>query len=152
MSIQTFLDEMGVRYQMTHHPTAYTAQDLASKEHVSGRKVVKPVVVQADGQFIMCALPASHRVDLDALRDQLQADNIKLADESALAQLFADCELGAEPPVGRFYGMPTLMDESLFTDDFVTFQAGSHGDAVTMSLADFRRVSQAEVAHFGRHL
>lgn len=44
------------------------------------------------------------------------------------------------------------MDESLFADDYVTFQAGTHSDAVTMSLADFRRASQAEVAHFARHM
>ena len=37
-------------------------------------------------------------------------------------------------------------------DDRVTFQAGTHSDAVTMSLAEFRRVAQPEMAYFGRHL
>ena len=44
------------------------------------------------------------------------------------------------------------MDESLFADDRVTFQAGTHRDAVTMTLADYRRVAQPEVAYFGKHL
>lgn len=152
MNLQSYLDEMGIRYQLSQHPLAYTAQDLAAKEHVSGTKIIKPVVVQADGQFVMCALPASYRVDLDALRDQLQADEVRLADEPSLQSLFSDCELGAEPPVGRMYGLPTLMDESLFADELVTFQAGTHTEAVTMTLADYRRLSQAEVAHFARHL
>ena len=134
MNVQSYLDEMGVSYRLSQHPTAYTAQDLASVEHVPGRQVIKPVVVKADGRFVMCALPASYQVDLTALREQLQAKELCLADEQKLNELFPDCELGAEPPIGRMYNMPTLMDESLVADARVTFQAGTHRDAITMSL------------------
>jgi Ala-tRNA(Pro) deacylase len=152
MNLQSYLDEMGVRYRLSHHPTAYTAQDLAMTEHVPGRMVIKPVVVQADGEFVMCALPASYRVDLEELRKQLEAREVALADERKLRELFPDCELGAEPPIGRLYGMTTVMDESLMRDNHVTFQAGTHTDAVTMTLADYRRLAQAEMAHFARHI
>ena len=152
MNLQTYLDEKGVNYRVSRHSTAYTAQDLAAAEHVPGQRVIKPVIVRADGQFVMCALPASYRVDLSELRDQLGADDVELAGEDKLRELFPDCELGAEPPIGRIYGMPTIMDESLMSDDRVMFQAGTHSDAVTMSLADYRRIAQPEVAHFGRHL
>ena len=151
MNLQSFLDEMGANYRVSHHPTVYTAQMLAEIEHVPGRKVIKPVVVQADGEFVMCALPASYRIDLDELKDQLQADTVRLVEEPKLAELFPGCELGAAPPIGRMFGMTTLMDESLVADDRVTFQAGTHEDAVTMSLAEYRRVAQPEMAHFGRH-
>jgi Ala-tRNA(Pro) deacylase len=137
---------------MTHHDPAYTSQDLAATEHVPGKKVIKPVVIRADGQWVMCALPASHRVDLQELREQLRAEDVMLADEQSLGRLFPECELGAEPPIGKLFGMPTLMDESLIGDDTVTFQAGTHTDAVTMPLIDYRRISDAEIAHFGRHL
>ena len=150
MHLQTLLDDLGVQYRVSHHPTTYTAQMLAEVEHVPGRKVIKPVVVQADGEFVMCALPACYRIDLDELKQQLQASDVKLVDEPKLTELFPGCETGAEPPIGRFYGMTTLMDESLVADDRVTFQAGTHQDAVTMSLAEYRRVAQPEIAHFGR--
>lgn len=152
MNLQSYLDEMGVRYRMSHHDAAYTAQDLAMSEHIPGRKVIKPVVVKADGAFVMCALSACHRVDLETLKDQLQASEVTLADEAKLAELFPDCELGAEPPIGRLYGMTTLMDESLIRDTHVTFQAGTHDNAVTMSLLDYRRAAQPELAYFGKHV
>lgn len=152
MNLQSFLDEMGVQYHLSQHARTYTAQDLAAIEHVPGRNVIKAVVVKADGQFVMCALPATHRVDLNELRQQLQAQDVRLADENKLSELFPDCELGAEPPIGRIFGMTTLMDESLISDDRVTFPAGSHCDAVTMSLAEYRRVAQPELAYFGRHI
>jgi Ala-tRNA(Pro) deacylase len=150
MNLLSFLDEQGVRYRLSHHPTAYTSQELAQVEHVSGRNVIKPVVVKADGQFVLCALPASYKVDLGELRSQLRADDVRLADEQSLEQIFQGCEIGAEPPIGRLWGLPTLMDESLTADDMVTFQAGTHCDSVTMSLAEYRRIAQPEIAHFGR--
>lgn len=152
MNVQSYLDEMGVAYRLSQHPIAYTAQDVASAEHVPGRQVIKAVVVKADGRFVMCALPASHRIDLQALRAQLEADDVKLADEQKLCELFPDCELGAEPPIGRMYNLPTIMDESLTADARVTFQAGTHRDAITMSLAEYRRVAQPEMGYFSRHL
>ena len=152
MNLLSFLDEQGVRYRLSHHPTAYTSQELAQLEHVSGRNVIKPVVVKADGQFVLCALPASYKVDISELRSQLRADDVKLADEQSLEQIFQGCEVGAEPPIGRLWGLPTLMDESLTADDMVTFQAGTHCDSVTMSLAEYRRIAQPEIAHFGRQV
>ena len=152
MNVQDYLDQMGVQYRLSRHATTYTAQDLAAAEHVPGRKVIKPVVVKADGHFVMCALPASHRVDLDTLRDQLQCDEVELADEREIGEIFRECELGAEPPIGCLFGLPTVMDESLFADERVTFQAGTHEESVTMSLADYRKVAQPEVAYFGKHV
>ena len=152
MNLQTYLDEHGVNYRLSRHQAAYTSQDLAASEHVSGKKVIKPVVVRADGEWIMCALPASYRIDLQELKSQLRAEDVMLADEQTLQRLFPECELGAEPPIGTIFGMPTLMDESLTADDTVMFQAGTHTDAVTMSLAEYRRLANAEIAHFGRQM
>lgn len=150
MTLHTYLDEHDVHYRVSRHPAAYTAQDLAAAEHVSGKRVIKPVVVKADGQFVMCVLPACYRVDVDELKSQLPARDVHLADEKMLSELFTDCEPGAEPPIGRLYGMTTLMDESLSHGTHVIFQAGTHRDSVEMSLADYRRVAQPELAHFGR--
>lgn len=152
MNLQTFLDEQGVAYRSSRHDTAFTASTLAQAEHVPGRRVIKPVIVNADGQFVMCALPASHKIDFEELKRQLEASYVSMVTEEKLAELFPDCEIGAEPPIGRLYGMTTLMDESLTADDRVMFQAGTHRDAVTMTLADYRRVAQPEIAYFGRHL
>jgi Ala-tRNA(Pro) deacylase len=141
---------MGITYRLLQHEPAFTAQDLAQKEHVSGHKVIKPVLVEADGQFVLCALPASCRIDLDALRQELGAEEMKMADERMLGQVFEDCEVGAEPPIGAIFGIPTVMDESLAGAEQVMFQAGSHQEAVSMRMDDFRRIAQPGIAHFTR--
>lgn len=152
MDLRNYLEEQGVRYEWMSHPSAYTAQDLAHVEHVPGQQVIKPVLVQADGKMVLCALPASHRVDIESLRNELQADDARLANETEISKIFGQCELGAEPPIGSLFGVPTMLDESVFADRNVTFQAGTHRDAVTMSFVDYFRLAQPMVGHFGKHL
>jgi len=151
MDLQSYLDRFNVRYLVTEHPVSYTAQSLAQAEHVSGYQVIKPVLVEADGQMILCALPACDRVDLEALRDDLEVDRVRLVDESTLREVFLGCELGAEPPIGALFGLPTIADESLLTQRKVTFQAGNHHEAVTMSMDDYRRLAQPGVGRFAIH-
>jgi len=148
MDLQSYLDRFNVNYQMSEHPAAYTAQGLAQAEHVSGRRVIKPVLVECDGQMVLCALPACDRVDLEALREDLDAEQVALADEDTLRRVFHDCEVGAEPPIGALFGLPTIADESLLAQDNVTFQAGTHHEAVTMSMDDYRRLAQPGVGRF----
>ena len=150
MTLQSFFDENGFRYRLTRHAAVYSAQALAAAEHVPGRRVIKPVIVRADGLLLMCALPATHRVDLIELARQLPAVAVWLADEREVCDRCPGCDAGAVPPIGRLFGMATLMDESLAHDDTVVFQAGSHEQAVQMTLAEYRRAAQPELAHFGR--
>ena len=42
------------------------------------------------------------------------------------------------------------MDDSLSGAEQVMFQAGSHQEAVSMRMDDFRRIAQPGVAHFSR--
>jgi Ala-tRNA(Pro) deacylase len=150
MDMRKILRDMGVRFNWSHHERAYTAQKLARLEHVSGKRVVKPVVVNADGRFVLCALPANYYVDLERLRQDLHAEKARLADEPEFVSLFADCELGAEPPIGRLFGMKTMVDESLMNQKDLTFQAGTHEDAVTMSVEDYVRLAEPVIGHFGK--
>jgi hypothetical protein len=54
MNLPSYLDRFNVRYLVTEHPVTFTAQALAQEEHVSGYQVIKPVLVEADGQMF-CA-------------------------------------------------------------------------------------------------
>ena len=76
---------------------------------------------QADGKFVMCVLAAPHKVDMKALKKQLGAKSVELAQENEIGNLFPDCELGAEPPFGNLYDLQTVMDKSLEADDHITF-------------------------------
>ena len=113
MRLDDFLTNRQVPFQRLHHPPAYTANRVAQALHVPGREVAKTVLVRTGQGYVLTVLPATHRVDMDKLREDLHEDDIDLASEGEMERLFPDCEPGAMPPFGSLYHLPTIVDESL---------------------------------------
>lgn len=152
MGVVEFLDKSKVKYEVSKHQPAFTAQQMAAEEHEPGKYVAKPVIVKADDKYVMCVLSACYKIDLSALKKQLGAKKVKLVEEEDIGKIFPDCELGAEPPFGNLYDMPTIMDKALEEDDHIMFQAGSHEKAIRMSMADYRKLVEPKVLQFSYHM
>jgi len=152
MRVIDFLDKSTVSYEVTKHPPAFTAQQMAAAEHEPGKYVAKPVIVKTDGRYVMCVLSACYKVDLGALKNQLGAKSVELAKEREIGKIFEDCELGAEPPFGNLYDLPTIMDKALDEDEHIMFQGGTHDKAIRMSMADYRRLVEPKVLEFSYHV
>ena len=123
------------------HFRAVTAQRLAAAEHVSGRRVAKPVVVRLDGKLALCVISAAERLDLSAL-EQATGAPARLAAEDEFADLFQPCEAGAEPPLGLF-GLPIYVDAELSRQPKLLMRAGTHEDAVELDTAEWMRCEGA---------
>ena len=152
MRVTEFLDESAVPYEVTEHAPTFTAQQMAAAEHEPGKYVAKPVIIKADGEFIMCVLAACYKIDLGALKNQLGASKVELADENEIAKIFEDCDLGAEPPFGNLYDLPVIMDKALENDDHILFQAGTHEQAIRMNMDDYRKLVKPKVLDFTYHM
>ncbi len=152
MRVTEFLDKSGVNYEVTEHKPAFTAQNLAAVAHEPGKYVAKPVIVRADDKYVMCVLSACHKIDLRALKKQLGAKSVELAEEKDMGEMFPDCELGAAPPFGNLYDLPTVIDKSLEKDDHITFQGGTHEKAIRMSMDDYRKLVAPKVLEFSYHV
>ncbi len=142
--LRALLDEQGVDYQVDEHPKAYTAQEVAASEHVTGWRVAKTVILQADGELVMVVAPAAAEIDLEKATAVLDASEVQLASESQFADAFPDCEVGAEPPFGHLYGVRTLVDERLTREPHVVFRAGTHTETVRMWIDDYLRLVDAQ--------
>jgi Ala-tRNA(Pro) deacylase len=125
---------------------------MAAVVHESGKYVAKPVIVKADDEYVMCVLPACYKIDLKALKKQLKAGKVELAEEKEIGRIFDDCELGAEPPFGNLYDMSTIIDKALEKDDHITFQGGTHEKAIRMSMDDYRKLVEPKVLEFSYHV
>lgn len=150
--LKVLLDEKQIRYLTLHHSPAYTSQELAAATHISGRVWAKTVIVEANGKMAMAVLPATERVDLDALGRVLGAEVVRLAEEKAFKGRFPDCELGAMPPFGNLFGMPVVVSTTLAEDPEIVFNAGSHQIAFEMAFEDFRGLVEPTIASFTRPL
>lgn len=130
---------------MREHREAYTTQEIASLEHVAGRRMAKVVMVVADRELLMLVLPAPEQVDLTGVAHALARPGVRLAHEEEFAPAFPDCQAGAMPPFGNLYRIPVYVDTALTRDQTIVFQAGTHRHTVEMAFADFQRLVQPTI-------
>jgi Ala-tRNA(Pro) deacylase len=144
-SIRKYLDDHGTRYKVVPHARDYAAQYTAADTHTPGRQFAKCVLAWIDNYYAMVVIPADHRVDFDALRRVLGAKDAGLVREEEMVRLFPDCEVGAEPPFGNLYDLPVFMATPIADDESITFNAGTHDDAIRMSVKEFERLTDPSV-------
>jgi Ala-tRNA(Pro) deacylase len=145
-TIQHYLQQNHVPFLRHWHPRAVTAQELAQALHVTGYRVAKSVIVSADGRLCICLIPATDTLDLEKVGEALGTREARLATEDEFADRFPACELGAESPFGKLYGLPVLMDESLAVAEDLLLRAGSHEEALEVSVEDFIALEEPRMA------
>lgn len=140
MKLSDYLRSHAVHYEQVKHPHSASSLQSAHSTHVPPACVVKAVLLEdEDKQLLMAVLPASHKIDLQALRSDT-GRMLRLASEAEVGGRFGDCELGAVPPIGPAYGMETVWDDSLSQQPEVYFEAGDHETLVHVKTGDFVRL------------
>lgn len=142
-----FLDGNNIKYVMTTHSPAYTAQEVAAAAHVPGRQFAKAVVVRVDGELAMAVVPATCNVDTFALRSAIGARSVEIVDRPVLAERFEGCQLGAMPPFGNLFGMHTYVERDIAKCDDIAFNAGTHSNLIWMRFDDYRRLVHPKLVH-----
>ena len=146
--LKEFLDSQNVKYVNISHSAAYTAQEIAASAHIPGQELAKTVMVRLDGKLAMAVLPASYKVDLNALKQATRTNQVELAGEQEFRSQFPECELGAMPPFGNLYDLQVYVDQSLTKDDTIAFNAGSHTELIKLSYRDFESLVKPKVLKF----
>jgi len=148
--LKTFLDDNNIQYEVITHPKAYTAQQIASTAHISGKIMTKSVVIKIGDEYALAVLPANDRVSFQLFSNALD-QKIQLASEDEFRELFPDCETGAMPPFGNLYGLPTYVSTDLEDKDEIIFNACNHVELIRMNYNDYIRLAKPEIVHFEIH-
>jgi len=146
-----FLGTRGVPHEVLTHREAFTSQEEAARAHVSGWSWAKTLVVKDPVGLAVAALPACCTADLNRLKGLIGRGEIRLATVEEMLAGFPGCALGAIPPFGPIFGMPTVVDESLVEQRDIVLSAGDHRTAIRMRAADYVRLAQARSGHFAIH-
>ncbi len=149
-TLQRYLDQ-NVTYEVIPHEPTLSSMRTAEACHISGDGLAKGIVLRRDGGYMLAVLPASHHIRLAELRRQI-GDDVDLADEMEIDQLFRDCARGAVPPVGECYGLDVIVDDSMQEQPEVYLESGDHETLLHMSQAQFARVTaHAQHGRFSVH-
>jgi Ala-tRNA(Pro) deacylase len=143
-TFQRYLDQHVIYDVIPHEPTM-SSMRTAEACHIAGKCLAKGVVLRRDGGYLLAVLPASHHILLSDLRSQLGED-VHLAAEAEIDQLFRDCARGAVPPIGDCYGLDTIVDDSIDAEPEVYLEGGDHATLVRLTHAQFAKLT-ADARH-----
>ncbi len=133
------LEARDLPFETVRHPYAATAAECAEAARVPGDHLAKSVLIHMEEGPMLAVVPSNHKLDLTTLQAILSR-RIGLAPETEVEDVFDDCDLGAAPPVGAAYDLPTIIDDSLTGLDKVWFEAGDHKTLVEMKGRDFDKL------------
>jgi Ala-tRNA(Pro) deacylase len=142
------LERYGIPHVHTRHANAYRALEVAEAEHLPPYMLAKTVIVHGPNGYAMAVLPADCKVDLAELATTLQLEYLRLATEEEVRDRFPASEVGAVPPLGPLFGLPVYMDVRLADEAYIFFNAGTHRDAIHLSVADYLRVTDPVIIQF----
>jgi len=138
-TLYRYLRQNGVSYDVIPHHKTNCSRMNARATHVPEASVAKAVVIKRRKSFVLAVVPASREVTLRGL-GALFAHPVCLATEQELQDLFMDCEVGAIPPLGKAYGIQTVVDRQLLDQDDIYFEGGDHRTLVHLKGGVFQRL------------
>jgi Ala-tRNA(Pro) deacylase len=149
-TLQKYLDQ-NVTYDVISHESTMTSMRTAEACSISGDCLAKGIVLRRNGGYVLAVLPASHHIQFADLRTQL-GDDVALASEDEIAQLFRDCARGAVPPVGNCYALEVVIDDSIREQPEVYMEGGDHATLIHMGHAQFEQLTgDAQHGRFSAH-
>ena len=144
-ALQRYLAAENIKYDVIPHEPTMSSMRTAEACQISEDCLAKGIVLRRDGEYLLAVLPASHHIRLSDLRNEL-GENVEMAKEAEVDQLFWDCAHGAVPPVAQCYGLPLVVDDGIDAQAEIYMEAGDHKTLLHISHAQF-----ADLTAHGRH-
>jgi len=149
--LQEYLTAQNIDYREIPHEPTMSSNRTAQACHISGDSLAKGIVLRRDGGYMLAVMPASHRLHLSELKTRLGED-IEMADEEEIKELFRDCAHGAVPAVGKCYGLDVIVDDSIEMQPDVYMEAGDHQTLLHLRRTEFARLTaNARHGRFSAH-
>lgn len=149
-TLQYYLDRNDLEYDLVKHPYASDSLGVARQAQLEPNKVVKCVILEDEGGYVMAVCQASMRIQLGSLYREINR-RLEFASEYELANVFDDCALGAIPPIGEMYNVEVVVDDNLLNQDEMYFEAGDHQDLIRVNAETFQKIIKgADHASFCR--
>ena len=138
-----YLNENNVRYEILHEPKDSCAQKSQSR---TARYYAKVIIVRAGGQHVVVVLPTNSRIDIKGFAKV--GEPVRLETEEEVKWLFPDCAVGAIPPFGNLYGLPTFVDRELGKNEYIIFAAGTYSDHIRISYLTYQKIVRPRIGSF----
>lgn len=141
--IERYLLVHGVPWRLV--PMEEESRFLANEELETAS--AKGVLVEVDsGDEVICVVPVTAEVDLDALCDLLQVRDAVVCEAGRILELFPGCDIGRAPPFAGLWNLPVILDARVERTDRMLVPAGNHRELLELRTDDFVQLEEPLVA------
>lgn len=153
--IGSLLDERGFWFERFEHEPVRTSKEAARiRLGYSIRQGTKALIVtgkkHGKKEIFMVVVPGHLSFDRKKLQDVSGYRDVRFASEEEVRLLTDGVEPGGVPPLGFLFGLPTFVDERVFENELVIFNAGDRRVSIAVRSSDYRELSSSIVADLTR--
>ena len=128
-----YLDRAKVKYEPVKHKKVYTAYDKAATLRVPLKIVGKTLVVKLDKNLALFLIPANKNLDKKKLK-------AKFVSERVIKNKLKGVKVGAIPPFGSLWKLPTFIDRGLMKNPKIIVNAGDYNWSLKISPASLKKL------------
>lgn len=123
-------------YDKYEHEPVYTSEDAAKIRDTSYEQGAKALVMYGDKKPLMVVVSGASKVDMKALKQFANIRDLRMATPEEVKKL-TSLPIGAIPPFGSLFDLPTYVDEKLGENQQIAFNAGLHTKSIKMAYKDW---------------
>ena len=150
--IEKFLNESKVKYEPIEHKTVFTAYDKAQTLKVPEKIIGKTLTVKLDKNYGLVLIPANKMLDKKKLLKiankcltpevKHKIRSVDFVKEVWIKKNLKGVKIGAVPPFGNLWKMPTIIDRSLMNQPKIILNAGDWNWSIKINPAILKKVIQ----------
>jgi Ala-tRNA(Pro) deacylase len=145
------LESRGVAHRLLRHAPVRTSEEASRVRGTPLEAGAKALVCHADERIVLIVVPADARLDNRVFRQQAGVRNVRMIDAERVQELVG-APVGAVPPFGSLFGLPTYADHEVVERDLIAFNVGARDVSVTMAGPDYAALEQPTLGRFARRV
>ncbi len=123
--IERYLDKHMIPFDIVSHPHTHTSAETARASGIEPSRLAKGVLLEGVDCEMVAMIPADQEIQLAKLGKEHGVE-FRLADESRVQALFADCEPGVVPGLPNAWGVEMIWEDGLLSQPDIYLEAGDH--------------------------
>jgi Ala-tRNA(Pro) deacylase len=97
-------------------------------------------------KFVMFVVPGNKRFDTAKIKISTGLVDLRFASEAEVAEITQGVLPGGVPPFGNLFGLEVFVDQSLFNNEKIVFNAGDKSYSIAMKADDYKKIVNPVVA------
>jgi Ala-tRNA(Pro) deacylase len=128
-----FLSQNKVKLDEIKHRQVFTGLDKAATLRVKPNLIAKTLVLRSGKDLVMAVLAANRNLDKKKFAQAAKLKNPDFVSETMIKNRIKGFRVGAIPPFGQLFKMPSFLDAGLLKEKMIYVSAGNYETSLKIS-------------------